>query len=110
MENVKTQDKKEKKEKVTGTYIYDKKSKKLVKVSDEIPKFECIRQIYCPEGGYYDTQLFKRFLNKRQKLAYLQENNLYEVSISEQEKKIKKKIRQDKVNDLIKKKIKEEQA
>ena len=41
----------EKQEKNTGRYVYDKKLKKVVKVSDEIPSVSQSGQPSCPHGG-----------------------------------------------------------
>ena len=49
---------------MTGRYIYDKTSKRLVKVSEEIPKLAT--DCYVPEGGYTDENLGS-WSEKRQK-------------------------------------------
>ncbi|MFA6582906.1 MAG: hypothetical protein WCS77_01300 [Elusimicrobiaceae bacterium] len=40
-----------KKEKATGKYVYDKKTKKVVKISEDIPSVSANNDTGCPSGG-----------------------------------------------------------
>ena len=60
-------------------YQYDKELKKVVKISDDNPTDHnkgLNGPIYCPEGGYFDPVLNRRFETKNEKRAYMREKGL----------------------------------
>lgn len=67
----------------TGTYIFDERLNRVVKVSDEIPSVPA--PVWFPKSGvgYFDKPLQTRFESNTQKRNYLKEKGLKELPQTE---------------------------
>jgi hypothetical protein len=63
----------------TGTYKYDPRTQRVVKVSDAIPNVAWRESCVVPSGGYFSENLGVYFPNRRAKRAYLRDHGLTEV-------------------------------
>jgi hypothetical protein len=60
-----------------GTYKFD--NGQFVKISDTTsgdPNFGLNGPVYCPDGGYYDMALDKKFESKSEKKEYMRKHGL----------------------------------
>jgi hypothetical protein len=59
-------------------YLWNEKTHKFEYIGDGFtdPNAGLNGPVYCPEQGYYDPVLCKRFETKREKRAYMKENGL----------------------------------
>ncbi len=70
----------------TGTYIFDEKTRQVVKISDDIPTIP--KDIWFPKGGhrYFDKSLQKEFYSKTEKRDYMKHSGLQELPQTESDK------------------------
>ena len=59
---------------IGGHYEYDEETRQWIKVSDSCPTNP--EPIWCPDGGYFDKALNRKFNSKTEKRKYMKEKGL----------------------------------